>query len=137
MGGVVDDIVNPGGAITGIDPVKSATGFTGTGFQPKAGAQGASAGASSSGQSGPPPSSGQYMQQFSQQQGRPFAQFGQQLNQLASAPPSTAGIGNIQSPSAQNTAAAVTAASIQARQNPMQMQQAAQGPSQFWQSMWA
>ena len=32
MGGVVDDIVNPIGAITGIDPVKDATGFTGTSF---------------------------------------------------------------------------------------------------------
>jgi hypothetical protein len=30
MGGIVDDIVNPIGAITGIDPVKDATGFTGT-----------------------------------------------------------------------------------------------------------
>lgn len=140
MGDVVDDIANPVGALIGVDPVKDATGFTGTGFEPKAGAQGGASGGSSvssAGRSGPPPSSGQYIQQFNQQQAQPLAQFGQQLHQLAS-PAQTVGIGNIQSPSAQNTAAAVTASSIQAKQqNPMQMQPAAQGPSQFWQSMWA
>lgn len=142
MGDVVDDIVNPVGAITGVDPVKDATGFTGTSFGPtKAQQQAAAAGgqqqaAPSHQGNGPPPSSGQYLQQFQQQQqSRPLGQFGQQLNQLAS-PPQTAGIGNIQSPSAQNTAAAVTASAIQAKQqNPFQ--QAPQGPSQFWQSMWA
>lgn len=35
MSHVVDDVVNPIGAITGIDPVKQATGFTGTGFDKK------------------------------------------------------------------------------------------------------
>lgn len=45
MGDVVDDIVNPIGAITGVDPVKDATGFTGTSFGPtKAQQQAAAAG---------------------------------------------------------------------------------------------
>jgi hypothetical protein len=54
MSHVVDDIVNPIGAITGIDPVKQATGFTGTGFQAKPQAQGSSSqqAASSSGGGG-------------------------------------------------------------------------------------
>lgn len=141
MGGVVDDIVNPAGAITGIDPVKDATGFTGTSFGPtKAQQQAAAAGGqrgavASGGGSGTPPSAGQYMQQFNQQQAQPLAQFGQQLHQLA-VQPQAPGVGNIQSPSAQNVAASVTANAVQARQsNPFQ--QAPQGPSQFWQSMWA
>lgn len=137
MGGVVDDIVNPIGAITGVDPVKDATGFTGTGFEPKAGASNAPTAqlvGGSAGGGGMPSSSGAYLQQFNQQQAQPLAQFGQQLHQLATPQAQATGIGNIQSPSAQATAAAVTANSIQARQNPMQ--QAAQGPSQFWQSMW-
>ena len=137
MGGVVDDIVNPVGAITGIDPVKSATGFTGTGFEPKAGASGGSASAASGGGGGSSSGGGQQLaaisgqvlnqqQQQIAQQNNQFSQFGQQLAQLQ--PQATQGLAPVASPSANQLAANVTAQAVNAKmQSPFKQQQP------FWQ----
>ena len=136
--GFLDDVINPVGAITGVDPVKQMTGFTGTGFDKKPGASSSSGGTSGGGGytgggggSGPPPSAGQYMQQFQQQQGGQFSHFGNQLASMANQmSPATMGIGNITSPSAQNVAAAVTSQSIQNKQQQAQM--FGSPPQNFW-----
>lgn len=66
MSHVVDDIVNPVGAITGIDPVKQATGFTGTGFdkKPAQSSQGAQQSAPSGGGGGSSGGAGNMLSQL-------------------------------------------------------------------------
>lgn len=135
MGGVVDDIVNPGGAITGIDPVKSATGFNGTGFDPKTGAptgstaSGGGGGNSSGGGQQLAAISGQVLNQQQQQvaqQNNQFSQFGQQLAQLQPQPVQS--LPPVASPSANQLAANVTAQAVNAKmQSPFKQQQP------FWQ----
>ena len=135
--GFLDDVINPVGAITGVDPVKQMTGFTGTGFDKKPGAASSSGGATPSGGgyaaggggSGPPPSAGQYMQQFQQQQGSPFNQFGAQLAAMAAQAPPVQ-MHNPTAPSAQDTAAAVTSQAVQNKQQQNQM--FGFQPQNFW-----
>jgi len=136
--GFLDDVINPVGAITGVDPVKQMTGFTGTGFDKKPGAASSSGGATPSGGgyaaggggSGPPPSAGQYMQQFQQQQGSPFNQFGAQLAAMAAQVRPPAQMHNPTAPSAQDTAAAVTSQAVQNKQQQTQM--FGFQPQNFW-----
>jgi hypothetical protein len=146
MGGVVNDIVNPIGAITGVDPVKSATGFTGTGFEPKtstssSGGQQQTASGSGGGSSGGNGGmtlaavSGQMLGQQQQQVAQSnnmFGQFGQQLSQLSNqiaAPPVTANPAPTQS--ATDLAAQITASSVHAAQTAPPGHQPQQQP--FWQ----
>lgn len=134
MSHVVDDVINPGGAITGIDPVKSATGFNGTGFDPKTGAPTGSAaggggGNSSGGGQQLAAISGQVLgnqQAQIAQQNNQFSHFGQQLAQLQ--PQATPSLPPIASPSANQLAANVTAQAVNAKmQSPFKQQQP------FWQ----
>lgn len=144
MGGVVDDIVNPIGAITGIDPVKDATGFTGTSFGPtkaqqqaaaqqgQGGSQAVSGGGGGGGSSGSA-ALGQLAgttlaQQQQASQSNPFGHFGQQLAQLSNqiAPPVSAS----PAPSATNLAAQVTANSVHAIQSAPPWRQ--QQQDSFW-----
>jgi hypothetical protein len=130
--GFINDIINPIGAITGIDPVKSATGFTGTSFGPTAAQQKAaaagSAPAASSGGSGGQKSNGDAMQalvgqnfakqqaglqQQPQQQAPMGSSFGNQLaalHQQVTAPP--VALPAIASPSATQLAANVTSQTV-------------------------
>lgn len=132
MGGVVDDIVNPIGAITGIDPVKSETGFTGTSFGPTAAQQKAAAAGNSapaaSGGGGGQKSNGDALQalvrqnyakqqaglqQQPQQQAPMGSSFGDQLaalHQQVTAPP--VALPAIASPSATQLAANVTSQTV-------------------------
>jgi len=154
MGGVVDDIVNPIGAITGIDPVKAATGFTGTSFGPTAAQQKASAAAqqgsstpaASSGGGGGQKSNGDAMQalvgqnfakqqaalqQQPQQQQTPMgSSFGNQLaalSQQVTAPAAPVTLPAVASPSATQLAANVTAQTANKK-----LQSSQQPPADPW-----
>jgi hypothetical protein len=141
MGGVVDDIVNPIGAITGIDPVKDATGFTGTSMgmtkaQKAAAAQQKAGGGApaASGGGGGSKSNGDAMQALvsqnfakqqaglqPQQQAPMGSSFGNQLaalHQQVTAPP--VALPPVASPSATQLAANVTAQAVNSKiQDPM------------------
>jgi hypothetical protein len=142
---ILSDVVNPIGAITGVDPVKDATGFTGTSFGPtKAQQQAAAAGggAPASGGGGGSKSNGDAMQalvgqnfakqqaaiqQQPQQQAPMGSSFGNQLaalHQQVTAPP--AALPAIASPSATQLAANVTSQTVG-----KQMQQP-QGQQNMW-----
>lgn len=136
----IGDILNPAGAITGIDPVKSATGFNGTGFDPKTGAPtsgggGSSGGSHSSGGAALAAVSGQMLNQQQQQvaQGNNmFSQFGDQLAQLHTqiAPPVSANPAPTQSST--DLAAQITANSVHAAQTAPPGHQPPQ--QNFWQT---
>lgn len=146
--GFIDDIVNPIGAITGVDPVKDATGFTGTSFGPtKAQQQAAAAGGQQTASGGGGGSSngnggatlaavsgqmlGQQQQQVAQNNNTNFNQFGQQLAQLHSqiAPP--VAVNPAPTQSATDLAAQITASSVHAAQTAPPGHQPQQQP--FWQ----
>lgn len=151
---ILSDIVNPIGAITGIDPVKDATGFNGVTVGPtkaqQQAAKGGQAAPSGGGGGGSGGGGGQLSglvaQTYGQQQAalhqsapqQPQAmgsQFGNQLASLANnMGPQAPALPPVASPSATQLAANITAQTVNSKiQDPMRgMQQGQQGVSSMW-----